>query len=329
MEKKPLGKTGLSVTPVGMGVLTVGRTHLDLPVDEGARIVRTALEAGINFLDTAECYETYPYIAAAFRDMTKSGGTAADAARDAVVSSKSLAEDYAGAARAIEDCRRTLGRDVLDIFLLHEVRQAPDFENRREGAWQAVLDAKAKGRVRAAGLSTHHIDATELAAALPELDVVFTLANFQGLGVRSGAEQGSKEAMAEAIRRCGEAGKGVYIMKAFGGGNLAADYTEALGYVTALPGVTSVMIGMGGEQDIRDAVRYFEGNLPRDYRPDVSQKRMHVDQGDCEGCGTCIPRCASGAIRLNADGWAEIDLAHCVGCGYCAYACPVRAIILL
>jgi len=328
MERKPLGNTGLLVTPVGMGVLTVGRTQLDLSIAEGARLVRAALEAGINFLDTAEYYETYPYIAAAFREMNACGGAAADAARDAVVCSKSLAAGYKSMARAIEDCRRALDRDVIDIFLLHEIRQSPDFES-RAGAWEALLEAKAKGFVRAAGLSTHHTDVAERAALTPEADVLFALTNFKSLGVRTGAGPGSKEEMAAAIRRCAAAGKGVFIMKALGGGNLADDYTEALDYATALPGVTSVMIGMGGMQDIEDAVRYFEGALPQDYRPDVSAKRMYVDQGDCEGCGTCLPRCASGAIRLNAEGLAEIDQTLCVRCGYCAYACPVRAIIFL
>ncbi|MDR0874817.1 MAG: aldo/keto reductase [Clostridiales Family XIII bacterium] len=315
MEKKQLGNTGLWVTPVGMGVLTVGRTQLDLPLADGAQLIRYALERGINFFDTAEYYETYPYIAAA-------------PFRDAVISSKSLARGAAGMSRAIEDCRRALGRDQIDIFLLHEIRTREDFQS-RAGAWQALVDAKAKGRVRAIGLSTHHIDGAEIAAAMEGLDVLFALINYKSLGIRKGESPGCKEEMAEQLRRTAAQGKGVFTMKALGGGNLSGDYTKALDYVTALPGVNSIMLGMGTERDIDDAVNYTEHNLPRAYRPDVSKKQMFVDQGDCEGCGACIARCTSKAIAFNQQGSAKIDTAKCVKCGYCAYACPVRAIIML
>jgi aryl-alcohol dehydrogenase-like predicted oxidoreductase len=59
-KKNYLGNTGLLVTEAGFGVLTVGKTQLNLTVDEGAAVLRYALERGINFLDTAEYYETYP-----------------------------------------------------------------------------------------------------------------------------------------------------------------------------------------------------------------------------------------------------------------------------
>ena len=58
MKKNTLGRTGLQVTEVGFGVLTVGKTQLNLPLDEGAAVLRYGLERGINFLDTAEYYET-------------------------------------------------------------------------------------------------------------------------------------------------------------------------------------------------------------------------------------------------------------------------------
>jgi aryl-alcohol dehydrogenase-like predicted oxidoreductase/ferredoxin len=333
MEKKQLGNTGLWVTPVGMGVLTVGRTQLDLSLADGAHLIRYALECGINFFDTAEYYETYPYIAAATATTAAAAASGAEpglkaAFHDAVISSKSLAWDTAGMSRAIEDCRRILGRDQIDIFLLHEIRTREDFEN-RAGAWQALIDAKAKGRVRAIGLSTHHIDGAEIAKTLEGLDVLFALINYKSLGIRKGESPGSKEEMAEQIRRTAAQGKGVFTMKALGGGNLSGDYTKALDYVTALPGVSSIMLGMGTERDINDAVDYSEGRLPQTYRPDVSKKQMFVDQGDCEGCGACIARCTSKAIAFNQQGSAEIDAAKCVKCGYCAYACPVRAIIML
>ena len=67
MKKKILGNTKLEVTPVGFGVLTVGQTQLNLPVQEGASVLRYALESGINFLDTAQYYQTYSYMKEALK----------------------------------------------------------------------------------------------------------------------------------------------------------------------------------------------------------------------------------------------------------------------
>ena len=62
MKKNKLGHTGLEVTIAGFGVLPMGPSQLALPVEEGAEIIRYALKQGINFIDTAQYYRTYPYI---------------------------------------------------------------------------------------------------------------------------------------------------------------------------------------------------------------------------------------------------------------------------
>jgi len=62
MDKRRLGQTELEVTRLGFGTLPMGRLQRDLPVKEGAEIIRRAVEAGINFIDTAEVYGTYSHI---------------------------------------------------------------------------------------------------------------------------------------------------------------------------------------------------------------------------------------------------------------------------
>ena len=84
MEKKLLGNTGLEVSVAGFGVLPMGPSQLALPVEEGAEIIRHALRHGINFLDTAQYYRTYPYIRTALE------GNEFD---DLVICSKSLCWD--------------------------------------------------------------------------------------------------------------------------------------------------------------------------------------------------------------------------------------------
>lgn len=317
MKKIELGKTGLSVSPIGFGVLTIGHNQLNLPLSEGAAIVRYGLERGINFLDTAQFYRTYSYI----REALKGSNF------EPIISSKSLDFSQKDMAFAIEEARRELDRDVIDIFLLHEVRNDPDFAN-RAGAWEQLQEAKSKGIVKAIGVSTHHVDVAEKMVNTPECDVLFPLINIESLGIRRGNGFGTKEDMASAIQQNGLAGKGIFAMKAFGGGNLVRDYIDCLNYVTSLPGISSVMLGFGTRQEVDRAVEYAEGLLASDYVPDVSNKKICIDPGDCEGCGSCILRCPNHAITMNLNGIAEVNESICLTCGYCAPVCPTRAIIL-
>ena len=317
MEKRYLGNTGLQVSVAGFGVLPIGPSQLALSVEEGAEIIRYALRQGINFIDTAQYYCAYPYISHALKD---------GEFEDVVLCSKSLSCDYGGMMEAIQEAREVLSRDMIDIFLMHEVRSGQLEE--RQGAWQALLDAKRQGLVRAVGLSTHHVDITFAAANMEELDVVFPLINCAGLGIRKGDAFADKEEMMEAIRACHRAGKGVFSMKALGGGNLTGNYQQALDYVFSQPEIDSVMIGFGKTAEVDDLMAYLEGSMAPGYNPDISKKKVYINQEDCEGCGSCKAACPAGAIFYNENGLAEVDHSICLTCGYCSPVCPVRAIIM-
>ena len=323
MDKKltnriKLGQTDIYVSPVGIGVLPMGPAQLALPVEEGAELIVYALSKGMNFIDTAQYYRTHPYIRRALELWQ---------GERPVISSKTLATDYDGAWAAIEEERAAMGVEYIDIFLLHEVRSGQLAT--RQGAWQALMDAKACGLVRAIGCSTHHVDVVEQLAAMPACDIIFPLINYAGMGIRRGSSAASAADMSRAIEQAAGCGKGIYTMKALGGGNLAAHYQRALDYAFSRPGVSSVMLGFGCRQDIDDIVSYTNGTMSPSYAPDVSNKRVRVNHEDCEGCGTCIPMCAAGAISFDKkNGLATIDQSLCVTCGYCAQSCPVRAIIM-
>ncbi|MBE6032320.1 MAG: 4Fe-4S dicluster domain-containing protein [Clostridiales bacterium] len=316
MEKRQLGKTALWVTPAGFGALPIGPCQMDLPLAEGAEVLRYALERGINFIDTAQYYHTYPYIREALKGLPF----------DPVISSKSLETGFEEMNAAIEEARKALNRDVLDIFLLHEVRAGSDWKD-RQGAWEALQEAKAKGIVKAIGFSTHHVDVAEKAAQIPELDILFPLINFKGLGIRHGDGPGTPEDMAKAIKGAADAGKGVFSMKVFGGGNLTPDYVKALDYVQGLPGIASMMIGFGHKYEVDHLFDYFAGKLHSGFTPPVNHKKIRVSQSDCLGCGACLKRCPNHAIAWNHNGLAEIDERICLTCGYCAPVCPAMAII--
>ena len=337
-QTRMLGQTGLAVSCVGIGALPIGPGQLNLPLEEGSAVICDALRRGISFIDTAQYYRTYPYIRHALEVMgfvteenicgtgALSTGKNPHDADLPVISSKSLASSYDDMMAAIEECRDALGLKTIDIFLMHEVRSGQFAA--RAGAWQALQDAKRAGLVRAIGISTHHVDVARAMADVSACDVVFALLNYRGMGIRCGQEAGTKEAMVAALTVCKAAGKGIYTMKALGGGNLTADYQKALDYVFSQDCVDAVMLGFTNTSEIDDMMRYLSGKMESSYNPDVSRKKMYVNQEDCEGCGTCLKICAAGAVHYNKNGLAELDQSKCLTCGYCAQGCPVRASIM-
>lgn len=336
MDKHFLGNTEISVSRAGFGVLALGQNHKALSDEEGAQLLLYGLERGINFFDTAQYYCENSMM----RTFIKKAMDKGYRRDDLVICSKSLAEDYDSMMDAIDEAIREMDAGYIDVFLMHEVRSGQLSE--RAGAWKALVDAKASGRVRAIGLSTHHTDVAEAASDMGELDCVFALLNVEGLGIRTGEQGGSgaklpgyyiedrpgtREEMEAALLKCHEAGKGVFTMKALGGGNLASDYFDAMDYAFGRPFTDSVMVGMSSLKEIDDMAAYIGGDIGKDYVPDLSGKILKVNKEDCVGCGECMKACASFAVSYGSDGLSEIDNDKCIGCGYCAYACPVRAII--
>ena len=67
MEYRTLGKTGICVSRLCFGTLTIGPLQANLPLREGADLLIAAIDLGVNFFDTADLYGTYPYIREALR----------------------------------------------------------------------------------------------------------------------------------------------------------------------------------------------------------------------------------------------------------------------
>lgn len=317
MKKVYLGQTKIEVSYLGFGVLTVGPWQLNLPLAEGAKVIRHALEKGFTFFDTAQYYQTYPYLKEALKGWH----------RDVVISTKSYANTYDEMREALEEAREELDRDTIDIFLLHELGSKEDWENRR-GAWDYLKEAKMKGLIKAIGISTHHIDMVHLASAIPEIEIIHPLINIKGLGIRYKDTVGKREDMALAIENAKKAGKSIFAMKVFGGGNLISDYREAFDYVKNLAGVDAMMIGFGSKEEVDSSIQLLEGSLREDYHPNLKNKRVRVDRGDCVGCGVCVLKCPNKALFIDSDGLASIHMELCIKCGYCAPVCNKLALIM-
>ena len=62
MKYVKLGNTGIEVSRLCFGALVIGPLQADLPAGKGADVIAEALGRGVNFIDTAEIYGTYPHI---------------------------------------------------------------------------------------------------------------------------------------------------------------------------------------------------------------------------------------------------------------------------
>jgi len=313
-DRRELGDTGVKVSRLCFGALTIGPLQCNLDIDAGADLIRMALDHGVNFIDTAEYYRTYPYIKQAIAGR-----------QDVVVASKSYAFTFEGMQESIEKCLRGIDRDYVDLFMLHEQESALTLKGHRP-ALECLLRAKEAGTVRAVGISTHTVAAVKAATLMPEIDVVSPLINLEGWGIADGHRQDMEKAVAAAY----SAGKGIYSMKPLAGGHLRNRAREAFTYLLDNPAIDSIAVGMRLPAELEMNIRIFSGcTVPVELcqQVDATQRRLHIEDW-CTGCGRCVERCPTGALTLAGpdQSKAMCDHRRCLLCGYCAGVCPECAI---
>ena len=147
--------------------------------------------------------------------------------------------------------------DVIPIFLMHEQEDRLTLKGHRE-AFDFYLEQKAKGKILAVGFSTHRVAAVDYAPRYPGVDVVFPLINVTGVGI----PDGTRDEMAEAIRRAHLGNIGIYAMKPLGGGHLIADPKQAFDYLRGLGTIDTICVGVQNEDEIDVNLRLVVGEEP-------------------------------------------------------------------
>jgi aryl-alcohol dehydrogenase-like predicted oxidoreductase len=318
MKQNLLGKTGIRVSELSLGTLTFSKNQGALTVDDGARIVKKAFDCGITFFDTAASYGSQPHVREGLRGIGDK----------AIISTKSHGKTREVVEKEFETSLKELDREYIDVYQFHQVHDASDLAARR-GALDFLLECKKQGRVRAIGSSVHTVEAARAVVAEPDIDVLFPILNFRGLGIRDG----SVDDMIEVCRQANARGMGVMAMKPLGGGNLRKTPKEAFTFTRQLGIVDSICVGMKSPAEVEMNVRLMEGRtVPKKILAQVETvpRRLRINRF-CKGCGACVEACAEEALSVDfsqADpskgkkGHAVVDKDKCVLCAYCAEACP-------
>ena len=224
LPTRPLGKTGRQVTLLSLGgegiLRSSGRMKGAVPV------IRRALELGINYFDTAPAYQqSQDYLGE---------GLQGDRHR-IFLASKTHDRSRDGSLRLLENSLRRLRTDHLDLWQLHDLRDRRDLGEifSKQGALQAMEEAKRQGMVRFIGV-TGHADPQILVEAIRRYPFDTALI------ARNAADPVRASFMKQFLPLASEKGMGVIAMKVMARGGLLVDPVrlspeEAIGYVLSQP----------------------------------------------------------------------------------------------
>jgi aryl-alcohol dehydrogenase-like predicted oxidoreductase len=152
MKRKILGGTGMSVSEFALGTMMFGAMG-NTDHDESVRIIHTALDAGINFVDTADVYsrgESEEIVGRALRGRRADVVLATKFALPMGPDANQRGGSPRWIKRAVEDSLRRLGTDYIDLYQMHRPDHATDLDE----TLAALSDLVRSGKVRAIGSST-------------------------------------------------------------------------------------------------------------------------------------------------------------------------------
>jgi aryl-alcohol dehydrogenase-like predicted oxidoreductase len=271
VPRRPLGRTGLEVSALGLGTVKLGRdrgvryaTEARVPTDEEAfALLRVCAELGVTLIDTAPAYGVSEERLGAMlwsirpRDIwqicTKAGETFDPDAAGGPTSRYDFTPE--GVRASVEGSLRRLRTDAVDILLLH-FPGSNDMDERvlSEGRVQGVLEAlRREGKARAVGASIGTAGGAALALrgdagrGLPPLDVV--MVNYNALDRES----------ASWITEGADRGVGVLVKKPLASGRAPG---SSLREVLGLGGVSAAIVGTTSPDHLRENARWASGSTP-------------------------------------------------------------------
>ncbi len=319
MEYITLGKTGLKVSRMGFGGIPIQKIDA-----AGTRVLmERLLEAGVNYVDSARGYT----VSEAFL------GEALEGMRDQfVIATKSMARTKEAMEKDIEISLSNFRTDYIDLYQVHNPSLA-DLETVTGpgGALEALLEAKAQGKIGHIGLTAHMATVFERALDFDWVETVMFPYNIV-------------ETQGEALmKRAAAQGVGFVCMKPLAGGAIE-DAALALRFIAANPDAGVVIPGMYSEKEIAQNLAAMGDKSPLSETELDKIRAIREELGTqfCRRCNYCQP-CPQGVgiagifvlegylRRYGLADWAKLrynatpkKAGDCVGCGACEARCPYQ-----
>lgn len=318
MRKRILGRTGLEVTEVGFGGIPIQRVD----AKQTKKLLDACLERGMNFLDSARGYTISETLI----------GQAIEGKRDQwIIATKSTARDYESMKADVEISLNNLKTDYIDLYQFHFVKTEAELNMilSEDGAYKALLEAKAAGKIKHIGITSHSVDVLELALQKDRFETI----QFPYNPVESQGEAIFEKAKAQNV--------GVILMKPIAGGAIQKGEVS-IKYVLNNPNVTVAIPGMDSLEQVEKntAVAKAPLTLSKEDLDEIKAIKDELDGGFCRRCNYCAP-CTQGIdipsqfvlegylMRYNLEDWAndryqglKIKADNCIQCGDCETRCP-------
>ena len=318
MEYKILGKTGLKVSSLAFGALQFAR----IEEKEAIKLVHSAVDFGINLIDTAH---NYP-------DSEEILGKAVSSIRNKIhIITKSSSR---GKKDFLNDLNTSLARlktEYIDIFMFHFVSKDEIFETlKNEGIIESLLKEKQKGKVRFVGFSCHNPKVLDRFYEVDDFSVLMVPLNFL-----------TTEYVQKPIYDKFEKNNiGLLAMKPFGGGRLG-DIELCFKFLRNYPKFITVA-GMQNLKELKENIRFAEGSDLPSINDMEKIKKIEKELGDkfCRQCGYCMP-CPNNINiadvnfikvyfkQMPRDKFDKMGLEEmaqtadgCTECGECSAKCP-------
>jgi len=313
MEYRTLGRTGLSVSAVGLG----GEWLAGKSADEVSAVFDAAISAGMNYLDL---FMPEP-------EVRSNIGQALSGRREKMLIQGHLCtvyedgqytrtRDLSQTKAAFEDLLSRLQTDYVDVGMIHYVDSAEDYAAVFESdIIRYALSLKEEGKIRFLGLSSHNPDIALRAVRTGLIDVLmFSInpaydfedsstdiyAQIEFAGLKGDGTHRLNSARQDLYGFCEAEGVGIVVMKALAGGRLldasqspfgkALTVSQCIHYSLTRPGVTSVLVGCSSPAEVEEAAFYCAASdAERDYAFVFSGNPQIQTAGKCMYCGHCKP----------------------------------------
>jgi len=240
-----LGNTGITMSRMGFGTGKRGGNRQSELTRQGfakaVGLFHHCYDRGINFFDLADLYGTHIYCREALRQIPREKVTLMTKLwwgyDSNEPSSLSIAHRRKSAEAALERFRHEIATDYLDIVLLHCLRKK-EWTEEMKPYMEVLSEAKAKGQIKAVGVSCHDFGAMQTAAELPWVDVMLARSNPYGVMCDSSAEE-----VLALLKKAKANGKAIIGMKVYGAGRLLDKRDECMRYAQTQGVLDAMTIG--------------------------------------------------------------------------------------